>query len=178
MVKFRREWSFPCPNTFQIPPIKEFVEYYLRNSRISVDPFARNFMGCTHTNDINPNTKATYHYDAATFLNIMKEDGITADLVIFDPPYSVTQLKECYEGLGMEFTQQHAQSLGYEKERDLIHEIVKYKGVVLTFGWSSTSMGKERGYAIEEILLVSHGRRQHDTICMAARKITEQTKMF
>jgi hypothetical protein len=31
-------------------------------------------------------------------------------------------------------------------------------------------MGFSRGFEVEEIMLVSHGRGHHDTICMAERK--------
>ncbi len=177
-MKISRKWAFPTSDTFTCPPIRSFVEHYLRQSHISVDPFARDFQGCTYTNDLNPNTKAQYNMDARSFLQMIHEMDIRADLVVFDPPYSVTQLKECYGNIGVEFTQQHAQSLGYETELALIHKIVDLRGVVLSFGWSSTTMGKRMGYAIEEILMVSHGRRQHDTICMAERRTAHQIPLF
>ena len=177
-MKIRREWGMPSADTFTCPPIRSFVDFYLRQSKISVDPFARNFTRCTYTNDLNSNTKAQYNMDALDFLKMIRDKGIKPDLVVFDPPYSVTQLKECYENIGVEFTQKHAQRLGYEAELALVHDIVKLRGVVLSFGWSSTTMGKERGYAIEEILMVSHGRRQHDTICMAERRTSQQIPLF
>jgi hypothetical protein len=30
----------PSGETFQCPPIRDFVNYYLRRSKVSVDPFA------------------------------------------------------------------------------------------------------------------------------------------
>ncbi len=177
-MKFSRKWAFPESETFRCPPIRSFVDYYLRQSKISVDPFARNFQECTYTNDLNPNTQAQYHMTAIEFLEMIRDKGIEPDLVVFDPPYSITQLKECYQGIGIEFTQKDAQSLAYKDELFLINQIVPIRGVVLTFGWSSTGLGKRAGYLIEEILLVSHGRRQHDTICMAERRTSEQLTLF
>ncbi len=54
----------------------------------------------------------------------------------------------------------------WTKERDVIaHTLSAPK--VLSFGWSTSCMGKKRGYRIDEILLVAHGGGHHDTICVA-----------
>jgi hypothetical protein len=51
-----REWAMPSHETFDIPPIAAFVQKYLRESQVSVDPFARNRRWATYTNDLDPNT--------------------------------------------------------------------------------------------------------------------------
>lgn len=48
---------------------------------------------------------------------------------------------------------------------------VKEGGIVISFGWSSQGFGKERGFEIEEILLVPHGGHHYDTIVTVERKL-------
>jgi hypothetical protein len=159
-------------NTFEIKPIKEFVKKYLKGSRISIDPFARDCKLASTTNDLNPATSAMYHCTAEEFLRSFIKDGIRPDLVLFDPPYSIGQIKQCYDDFGLPFGQHEAQYMpSWKEERDIIKEIIDDNGVVLSFGWNSNCMGKTRGFDIIEILLVAHGGPHNDTICVAEKKI-------
>ena len=97
MIKINRFWAMPDSNTFQIKPIREFVLKYLNESKISVDPFSRNSALANYTNDLNPDTTAQYHLTAFDFLTELINKGVRADLIIFDPPYSLRQAKECYD---------------------------------------------------------------------------------
>ena len=178
-MRFTRVWAMPTSNTFDCPPIGEFVRSYLRHSKTSLDPFARNCRLATHTNDLNPETSAEFHLDAYDFLLMLRDRGVKVDLAIIDPPYSRQQVKEVYNGIGrhygLEDSQEH--STNWHKERDLIDEILVLQGVVLSFGWNSAGMGLERNYRIEEILLVCHGGAHNDTICVAERKVAHQLKL-
>ena len=161
----------PNHNTFSIKPIREFVEKYLATSIFSVDPFARNSTLATATNDLNPDTSADHHMTAKDFLSMLRSEKIRPDLVIFDPPYSIGQIKQCYDDFGLDFTQHDAQYMpAWVEERDLIEEIISDDGVVLSFGWNTNCMGKARGFYIAEIMLVAHGGPHNDTICVAERK--------
>lgn len=167
----------PNADTFDVPPIGEFVRRYLRASKISVDPFARNKRWATYTNDLNPDTAAECHMPAVDFLASLKAQGVQADLVIFDPPYSPRQIKEVYAGVGMAVSNslEFNSTIGHwSAEKDLCYDILSLGGVFLHFGWHSNGMGKVRDMAIEEVLLVAHGRAHNDTICMAERKIAHQ----
>jgi hypothetical protein len=178
-MKIRREWAMPNKETFKIPPIGAFVEYYLKLSKMSVDPFARNFQGCTYTNDLNPKTKAKEHMKALDFLKLIHETGVPADLIVFDPPYSTRQIKECYHNFGLKMSYEDTHEYGsWKLTRNAIAKILKIGGVVLSFGWNTIGMGTKRGFNKEEILLVCHGGAHNDTICMAERKTSEQLKLF
>jgi hypothetical protein len=170
--RFSREWGMPTGDTFDCPPIGEFVGRWLRGAKVSIDPFARNKRLATWTNDLNPETAAQFHLDALDFLRKMESDGVVADMILFDPPYSPRQVKELYEGIGKKMTQQDGwRTHSWKAERDVIHRLVPVGGVCLSFGWDSMGMGKKRGWAIEEIRLVCHGAGHSDTICMAERKV-------
>ena len=169
----------PSADTFDVPPIGELVKRYLRESKVSVDPFARNKRWAQFTNDLNPNTAAEYHMDAEAFCVMLAERGVVADLVIIDPPYSPRQVKESYDSFGHKMEQGDA-LLGAVRKRlkDAICDIVQVGGVVMTFGWNSVGMGRERGFEIREILLVCHGSDHNDTICVVEQRVAQQSEMF
>ncbi|GAH30178.1 unnamed protein product [marine sediment metagenome] len=173
-MKISRVWAMPSSETFSILPIRNFVFKYLNKSHISIDPFARNFTSPTYTNDLNPNTKAKYHLDSLNFLQILKQKSIKADLVIFDPPYSPRQIKECYEGIGLKMNGREAlRTASWKAEKDVIDQLLKPNGIFLWFNWNSAGMGQKRNYKILEILLVCHGSGHNDTICMAEQKMPD-----
>ena len=168
-MEFSRAFAMPNAETFSIKPIWEFVGRYLGG--VSVDPFARNCALATIRNDLDPRTEAQFHMDAEEFLRMLAVQSAQVDVVLFDPPYSPRQISECYKGVGLEVGMKTTQNAAlYKRVRDAVDPILKPGGVVLSFGWNSNGMGKTRGYAIEEILLVAHGGGHNDTICMAERK--------
>lgn len=162
----------PNADTFSVPPIGEFVKRYLAESLISIDPFARNKRWANFTNDLNPDMTAEYHLDAEEFLKLLATQNVMADLGIFDPPYSPRQIAECYKGIGREVGTKETQNAAlYKRCRDALHPLIMPDGIVLSFGWNSAGMGKERGYEQIELLLVCHGSGHNDTICLAERKL-------
>jgi len=166
-------------DTFDVPPIAGFVQKYLLRSQVSIDPFARNKRWATYTNDLNPNTAAEHHMEAADFLRMLLADGVRADLVIFDPPYNPSQAKECYEGMGLKNTLKSAQSGGvWSEEKDVAAQVLTDDGVFLWFGWNTCGMGVGRGFRIEEVLIVSHGRGKNDTLCMAETREPKDAELF
>jgi len=161
----------PSHDTFSVSPIGRMVRRYLKDSRVSVDPFARNKRWATFTNDLNPTTKAEHHMDAEDFLNMLATQGVKADLVIFDPPYSPRQISECYKSIGLEVGMKETQSaLLYQRVRDSIAKICAPESVVLSFGWNTVGMGKRHSFQPIEIMLCCHGGAHNDTICLAERR--------
>lgn len=171
-MKFSREWAMPNHDTFSIKPIGDFVRRYIEMGRLTVDPFARNKDWANLTNDLNPETSAQYHMDAEDFLKMLDRQKVKAGLVIFDPPYSPRQISECYKSIGLEVGMKETQSaVLYQRVRNAIKPILAPGAIVLSFGWNSVGMGKNRGFEIEEILLCCHGGAHNDTICIAERML-------
>lgn len=170
-MRFSRAFAMPNAETFGIQPIGEFVRAYLACSKVSVDPFARNRDWATYTNDINPATSAQSHQDAEAFLRDLDARGVTADLALFDPPYSPRQVSEHYREAGLKVTAEDTQNGRlYRRVRDALDLLMAPGGLVLSFGWQSAGMGIGRGYELLETLLVAHGGGHNDTICIAERK--------
>ena len=165
MTKYSRTFAMPNGCTFSIPQIEGFISRHTAGADVIVDPFARNSRVGTITNDLNPSTDADYNMTAIDFLGMLVHDGIKADAVLYDPPYSPRQVKECYQGIGREVTQQDTQASFYREAKRLIRALVNPGGIVLSFGWSSSGMGKTFEHL--EVLLVHHGGAHNDTICVA-----------
>lgn len=174
-LSMSREWAMPAAETFTVPPIGAFVQKYLSQSKISVDPFARNNAWATYRNDINPGTVAPYHMDAADFLEFLFQPwGLdlmdSVDLAILDPPYSPRQISESYRAAGLPIGRQTTQNAAlYARVRAALKPLLTPNATVLSFGWNSAGMGP--GFKRIELLLVAHGGAHNDTICLAERRL-------
>jgi len=155
-MKINRIFASPNRNTFLIPPIKQLIKRYIGKNWI--DPFVNNSIfknRCYLTNDLNPKIKADHHLRAIDFLKMFPDNSI--DGVLFDPPYSVTQIKECYEGIGVEKFRYETRADFWGRLKNEMKRIIKPNGICISFGWNSMGIGKLRGFKIIEILLVAHG---------------------
>jgi hypothetical protein len=135
-----------------------------------IDPFCGDspYKDATITNDLNPNIKADHHLDARDFVKTFSDCSV--DVVLFDPPYSMRQVAECYHGVGVEVTGEMTRMNFYSDIKNEMARIVRPNGLVISFGWTTNGMGKKRGFVIEEILIVAHGGHKNDTLVTVERK--------
>ena len=162
MIKFERCWSMPNRNTFDIPPIKSLLIEEVDLSKKWLDPFANKNKIASITNDLNPDYDTDYQLDALEFLKLFDDSSI--DGVLYDPPYSVRQVSECYKGVGLTVTQEMTRSTFWSNQKKEISRILKPGGKVISFGWNSGGIGQKLGFEITRILLVPHGGAHNDTI--------------
>lgn len=168
-IVINRKWSMPNKNTFSIKPIREIIDKYVKSNDIIVDAFANNSKIANVTNDINPCCDTMYHMDATDFLKTIETDS--ADVVLYDPPYSPRQVSECYKKFDKTVNTQTTQSSYWSLQKDEISRIIKKGGICITCSWNSNGIGKSRGFEIEEILIVAHGGWHNDTIVVVERKL-------
>lgn len=153
--------------TFTIKPIKELIYKYVKDGKGWIDPFSGRYSPAEFTNDLNPQLKAKYHMEAEKFCKIM--EGPFKG-VLFDPPYSPRQIKEIYESIGIESC--YKNNSWYNNVRNAICDKIEPGGYAISCGWHSHGFGKNRGFEIIEILLVSHlGGEAYDTIVTVERKV-------
>lgn len=146
--------------TFTIKPIRELLQEELTDG-LWIDPFAGENSPATITNDLNPVRPTDYHMDALEFLKRFDDESV--DGVLFDPPYSPRQVRECYDSIGIEKWDGRVNF--WSDCKNEIARIVKNGGKVICFGWNSMGIGKTRGFEMTRILLVPHGGNKNDTIC-------------
>lgn len=169
-----REWAMPSHETFSIEPISHLVRRYVGDGQGWADPFARDSRLAQFRNDLNPDTEAESHLDAIEFMESMGDDLAG---VLYDPPYSLRQLKEVYDNIGRSMSQLESQGCLWTKLKDIIARKVKMGGCVIGFGWNTIGMGKKRGFQIDEILIVCHGRMHNDTLVTVERKVSHQEEL-
>lgn len=178
-IRFQRVWAMPSADTFDIPAIRAIVKKYLAGATVSIDPFARNKRWATYTNDLNPDTAAEYHLDALDFLRMLHAQQVKAEVVLFDPPYSLRQCVEVYKSVGKPVTQRDTQIFGrWTEHKRIISEMVTDSGIVISCGWNSRGMGLQNGFDIEEILLVCHGGAHNDTICTVEKNSSTRKSRY
>lgn len=144
--------------TFSIKPIREWTEKTCEGKTLNL------FAGRTKLNideirnDLDDEALADYQKDALQF--VKEWDGERFDTILLDPPYAYRKSMEMYKGI---------KASPFRQLKDEIQRILKPNGIVITFGYHSNTMGKNRGFEVERIALFSHGGAIHDTIASVER---------
>lgn len=168
-MKIERKWAMPNKWTFTIKPIAELLKEEVTDG-LWCDPFAGKNSPAQITNDIRQDIPTTHHMDALAFLKSLETSSV--DGVLFDPPYSITQAKQCYEGAGMELLDTKPTSMKYWGDcKNEMARIIKVGGKIICFGWNSMGVGKNRNFQMKRILLVPHGGSKNDTIVTVELKV-------
>lgn len=171
-MQISRVWAMPNMWTFTIKPIRELVSRYVGDGVSWVDPFAGENSPAEITNDLNVERPAKFHQDALLFLRSLGR--ASASGILFDPPYSITQARQCYEGYGFDKLDVKPTSMEYwAKVKDECSRILVPGGLAVCCGWSSQGLGLNRGFRMIEVLLVPHGGSKNDTIVTVEMKVRE-----
>lgn len=150
-----------CPlhrYTFSVKPIREWVEWNCEGKTLNL------FSGITKLavdeirNDLDLDAVADYHMDAVEFLRSWNNGKF--DTILLDPPYAYRKSMEMYKGI---------RCSPFRQLKDEIPRVLLQEGKVITFGYHSCVMGRNRGFGIEKICLFSHGGAIHDTIASIER---------
>jgi methylase of polypeptide subunit release factors len=154
----------PNKYTFQIPEIQHFVRHWIGGMTCIVDPFAGKSALATRSNDI-----ADSGVDAEIFCQRLLDEGVVADAIIFDPPYSPRQISESYKNAGLKVDSKTTQNAAlYSRVLKPLLSLLRPGGIALRFGWQSA--GVRRSWELMDLLIVQHGSGHNDTICTAQRK--------
>ena len=149
---------------FDNPHVKRIIAEEIRHHAskeqrdlVCCDPFANESFTTNYnqgqtwiTNDMNPNMPTMFHLEANDFsakiLELQAEQKLELfDLMLFDPPYNLSQLKIQYEGIGKNLKKW--QTLRpFDKCKDELARAVKIGGTVISFGFGSRGFGKRRGF--------------------------------
>lgn len=159
----------PNKHTFTIKPIKDLLKKHLIDAITICDPFAGFNSPATVSNDLNTEAPTNYHLDALDFLKMQLDNSF--NVVIYDPPYSYRQVSEMYKKMGIEkFDPSQTRQDYWANVRNELARICKQNGKAICCGWNSMGLGKNRGFEMQEILLVPHGGNRNDTIVTVENK--------
>jgi hypothetical protein len=148
--------------TFDSPKIKKWVEENSKGKCLNL--FAgKNKLNLNEIrNDVDKNMKADYHKDAVDFVKEWK--GKKFNTIILDPPYAYRKSMEMYNG---------NYSSRFKQLADEIPRILEKDGIVISFGYHSTFLGKKRGFGLNKLCIFAHGGSQHCTIGIIEAKAKE-----
>ena len=108
--------------------------------------------------------------DALKFLQSIETES--ADLVLYDPPYSISQAAEMYKSYGKEKLEINVANMKYWSEcKDNVARILKRGGRVICCGWNTNGLGKGRGFEMTAVMIVSHGGSKNDTLVTLEYKL-------
>lgn len=102
------------------------------------------------TNDLNPAFDALYNMEANDFAEHMEMNNQMFDLILFDPPYSLHQLKKQYDAIGVELEQWQTQNT-WKRCKDALSQCLTQGGYIISFGWNTTGFGTRRGLEKKEV---------------------------
>ena len=161
--------------TFKIKPIRELLIRYVGDGVGWVDPFAGQSSPAEITNDLNTELNTKYHLHAHEFVKQL--DGDAYNGILFDPPYSLRQVKECYNTIGIKMSFEDSKRFP-NCVKDVAAPKIEPGGIAISCGWNSGGFGKKRGFEIIEILMVPHGGHHNDTIVTVERKINNYIDQY
>ena len=153
----------PRKFTFEQKELKKWVETWCKGKVLNL--FAGKILLKVNEirNDINTEMPADFHLDANEFVKIWEEkDGGKFDTVILDPPYSYRKSKEKYNN-------KYIGNLPLLKNSLL--KILTKDAYVISLGFDTVGMSKQRGFKKIAICVICHGGDHHDTLCLVEKRI-------
>ena len=150
-----------CPlhrYTFSVAPIRHWVEDTCEGRVLNLFAGHTTLNVVEIRNDLDPAMPADYHMDALALLRAWQ--GEKFQTILLDPPYAYRKSMEMYKGIVCS---------PFRQLKDEISRCLYPGGKVITFGYHSIVMGKQRQFRLEKITLFSHGGAIHDTIASVER---------
>jgi len=159
-----RLWEMPNRFTFKMKSVAFLLHCEMEGEW--ADPFCGIASPASIRNDADESRDAEFHLDGLDFLRGLSDSSL--DGVLFDPPYSTQQALRKYRP-------KHNGTSGraeyWAKCKDEIARIVRPDGKAICFGWDSNGLGKTRGFALKQVLLLCHGACHNDTIITVETKV-------
>jgi hypothetical protein len=154
--------------TFTLPAVRPFVLSHCRGLVLNVfaGPTLLSKEGCQFVrNDTDPAIEANFHIDAASpeFVYELKKCGLNEfDTVLLDPPFSAYLAKRKYNSQWFR---------DYTLVKNNIDQLTKVGAKVISLGFNSTGMGRTRGYAKQELLVVNCKGNSNDILVLVETKM-------
>lgn len=142
---------------FSNPHIRKIIDKVINDvmfntcgNGLIIDPFARESFTRTLpnciTNDLNTEFNTDYNLEFKEFAQTLQGSvHNNIDLVLFDPPYSLRQLKDCYDGIGKDLDLWQTQNM-WKEGKDIIAAMMPVGSYAISLGWSAAGFGKRRGF--------------------------------
>jgi hypothetical protein len=146
-----------------IDRIMNEVMYNTCGNATVCDPFAResftNTLPNCITNDLNTAFNTDFNLEFKDFAEVLQGSHHTIDLLLFDPPYSLRQLKDCYDGIGKDLKLWQTQNM-WKEGKDKLATIMPVGSYAISLGWTTSGFGKGRGFEKKEVHVFEQSARE------------------
>lgn len=152
-ISDRKALSIPCHVfpansekwTFQDKTVRAWVEERLSGRVLNAcaGETALRHTGEIVRNDINEDRPADYHRDVTELPDVLGTD--TFDTIVYDPPWSVFQVNDKYEGRGQDTIKRSTLMAR------ALDQLLKPGGHILSFGYTVDMMPSSMNYNIAEV---------------------------
>lgn len=154
--------------TFQSKKIRDWVESWIEGKTLNACCGKTKLNGENIIrNDIDEDIDADYYYDVKEISDYFEEHIF--DTIIYDPPYSSFQAKKHYEG---------GVTTAVTAAKREFHKLLKVKGVIVQFGYTTTCMPGTFGYRREEVAVFNTLGNMNDILGTVDRKINSSVQEF
>lgn len=161
-LKLKMTYLKQPPNkyTFKMPRVKKWVEKNCQGYTLNL--FAGKILldANEFRVDIDKEMPADHYGDAFEFVETWK--GKKFDTIILDPPYNLRKSREKYDGRWIG---------SLTKIKNILHEIMNDRCIVISFGYDTTGMAKSRGFEKLEVLVICHSGDHNDSLAVVERKL-------
>lgn len=165
MIGFTYLRQPPKKYTFEMPKLKQWTIQNCKGETLNLFAGKTVLYGVKETRvDLNKEMPADYYMDAYEFVLMAIKNGWKYDTVIFDPPYNLRKSREKYFGV---FTSQ------LRKIKTELSKIVNIGGQVISYGYDTIGMGRQRGFDLIHVCVVCHAGDHNDTLCIIEQKVQE-----
>jgi hypothetical protein len=165
MIKFTYLKQPPKKYTFEMQKLYKWTVQNCVGKTLNLFAGKTLLSGVDETRvDLNEEMPADFHMDAYDFVLMAKDRGWSYDTVIFDPPYNLRKSREKYFGV---YTSE------LRKIKTELPHIINKNGIVISYGYDTTGMGKQRGFELIHVCVVNHSGDHNDTLCIIERKTQE-----
>ena len=150
-----------CPlhrYTFSVNAIRNWVEQTCEGRVLNLFAGKTKLAVDETRNDLDPEMPADHHQDALAFLRGWP--GEKFHTILLDPPYAYRKSIELYKGMICS---------PFRQLKDALPDCLEPGGLVITFGYHSVVMGRNRNFQTERLAMFSHGGAIHDTIASVER---------
>ena len=156
-MQLKRYREKPNPLTFAMPRVAAILEHWGVGEGWA-DPFANTSQVAEYRNDLNEKMPTASHLAAHVFLQQFPADSLRG--VLLDPPYSMRQAHEVYDGYG--------QTIQITPTLREASRVIVPGGLAISFGWNSNGLG--RGFEKLAVYLIAFGGQHNDTLITVERK--------
>ena len=126
---------------------------------------------------MNPAFETDYNLEFQEFAKVMAACGAEFDLILFDPPYSLRQLKEHYDGIGSKMALWQSQNM-WKEGKDFLARQVRAGGYVISLGWTTSGFGKKRGFKKVAVHVFEQAAREDRYALLVTVEQKVQTTLY